>query len=199
MESFLAINKYVDYDSALVIEKANELFSGRMTDLDKAQTAYWFVRDEIPHSFDCNAQVITARASDVLRHGTGICHAKANLLVALLRSQGIPTGFCFQHLTLLDDESMGYCLHCFNAILLNDEWIKVDARCNTNGRHAQFSTGAPVLAFENRRQYDEYFFDGIYAAPDSPTMELLERAVTLQDVMAGLPEKPAKAPDIRPA
>lgn len=196
MESFLETSKYVDYDSALIVEKTNELFIGNMTDIEKAQMAYLFVRDEIPHSFDCNAQVITAVATDVLKHRTGICHAKANLLAALLRSQRIPTGFCFQHLTLADDDSMGYCLHCFNAILVNNEWIKVDARGNTNGKNAQFSTGVPALAFENRSQYDEYFFDGIYAAPDFPTMEMLERAKTLQDVIAGLPEKPSKKPDI---
>jgi transglutaminase-like putative cysteine protease len=132
----------------------------------------------------------------VLKYGTGICHAKANLLAALLRSQGIPTGFCFQHITRADDDSMGYCLHCFNAILVNNKWVKVDARGNPNGEIAPFSLGMPILAFENRTQYDEYFFEGIYAAPDIPTMKMLERAKTLQDVISGLPEKPSGKPDI---
>jgi transglutaminase-like putative cysteine protease len=196
MESFLESSKYVDYDSALIVEKANELFSGNMTNMEKVKAAYLFVRDGISHSFDCNAQVITAVASDVLKHRTGICHAKANLLVALLRSQGIPTGFCFQHLTRADDDSMGYCLHCFNAILVNNEWVKVDARGSANGKIAPFLLGTPILAFENRTQYDEYFFEGIYAAPDIPTMKMLECAKTLQDVITGLPEKPSGKPDI---
>jgi transglutaminase-like putative cysteine protease len=109
MEEFLETSKYVNYDSALINFKAKELFEAKMTDTEKAKTAYLYVRDEILHSFDCNAQVITAVASDVLKYGTGICHAKANLLAALLRSQGIPTGFCYQHLTLVDDDSKGYC------------------------------------------------------------------------------------------
>lgn len=196
MESFLEKSKYVDYDSTLIVEKAKELFAWNMTNMDKVQAAYLFVRDGISHSFDCNVQVITVVASDVLKHGTGICHAKANLLAALLRSQGIPTGFCFQHLTRSDDDSMGYCLHCFNAILVNNEWVKVDARGNTNGKNASFSSGTSILAFENRMQYDEYFFEGIYAMPDIPTMKMLERAKSLQDVISGLPENPSGKPDI---
>ncbi len=125
-----------------------------------------------------------------------ICHAKANLLAALLRSQGIPTGFCFQHLTLLDDDSQGYCLHCFNAVKLGNKWIKIDTRGNTNGINAQFSMGEPILAFKNREKYDEYFFDGIYSAPDIATMDMLKKAKTLKDVIDGLPEKPIGEPCI---
>jgi transglutaminase-like putative cysteine protease len=196
MKAFLERNQYIDYDSKLIIEKAIKLFRRGYSDTEKAQTAYCFVRDDILHSFDCNADRITAIASDVLKYKTGICHAKANLLAALLRSQGIPTGFCYQHLTLADDDSKGYCLHCFNAIYLDGKWLKVDARGNTNGRNAQFSMSEPVLAFANRIEYDEYFFDGIYAEPDVPTMELLENAKTLQDVIDGLPEKPFSKPNI---
>jgi transglutaminase-like putative cysteine protease len=154
------------------------------------------VRDKVPHSFDCNAQIITVVASDVLKYETGICHAKANLLAALLRLQGIPTGFCFQHITLADDDSEGYCLHCYNAIKLDNKWVKVDARGNTNGKNAQFSIDKPMLAFINREEYDEYFFEGIYALPDIMTMKMLEQAKTLQDVISGLPEEPSGKPNL---
>lgn len=194
MNEFLESSEFIDYHSDLILSKAKHLFNDSMTNVEKAQTAYRFVRDEIPHSFDCNASTITARASDVLNYRTGICHAKANLLAALLRLQGIPTGFCYQHLTLMEDDSSGYCLHCFNAIKLDDTWIKVDARGNTKGINAQFSTNAPILAFEIRPQYDEYFFDGIYAMPDLPTMKLLQSATALQSVLHGLPERPSEPP-----
>lgn len=39
---------------------------------------------------------------------------------------------CFQHITLAADDSKGYCVHCFNAIYIDNKWIKVDARGNTN-------------------------------------------------------------------
>ena len=184
---YLREHPYVDYTAENLRQCASALFGGIDDDVEKARIAYHFVRDQIPHSFDCQAQVITARASAVLRHRTGICHAKANLLAALLRSQGVPVGFCFQHLTLLDDDSMGYCVHCYNAIYLDHRWIRVDARGNTNGISAAFSLGEPVLAFPPRSEYDEYTWDGIFATPHMATMAALDRSNCLQDVREGLP------------
>jgi transglutaminase-like putative cysteine protease len=195
-ELFLLENQFVDYSTQLIVEKANELFSSTFSDFDKAKKAYDYVRDDIHHSFDIQAEIITSKASDVLKYKTGICHAKSNLLAALLRSQKIPTGFCYQHITLSNDDSEGYCLHCFNAIFIDDRWIQVDARGNTNGKNAQFSIDVPILAFPNRQEYDEYFFNGIWATPDIPTMKLLESAQSLQDVLNGLPEFPENEPDI---
>jgi transglutaminase-like putative cysteine protease len=154
------------------------------------------VRDRIPHSFDIGATAITAKASDVLRYETGICHAKANLLAALLRTQGIPVGFCFQHLTLMDDDSAGYCVHCYNAVLLGGRWVKLDARGNKPGVHAQFSLDEPMPAFTCRPEYDEYNWPGIYAAPHNETMQMLEQAKTIQDIIDNIPDMITEKPDM---
>lgn len=196
MNLFLEESEYVDFSSDIIQKKAAELFSDNMTEIEKAKKAFEFVRDEIPHSFDINADKVTAYASDVLKFKTGICHAKSNLLAALLRSQGIAAGFCFQHLTLADDDSKGYCVHCFNAVLLNGKWIKVDARGNKEGVNAQFSLEEPILAFMPRPQYDEYFFEGIFSVPDTNTMELLTDAGSIQKVALGLPEFLSIYPDL---
>ena len=195
MEAFLAATKYVDYNDEAIQQKAKELFFDCMSDVEKAEIAYKFVRDNIIHSFDCGAEVITARASEVLKAGTGICHAKANLLAALLRSQGIPAGFCFEHITLADDESLGYCVHAYNAVWLDGRWIRLDARGSTNGTNAQFSLGEPVLAYPPREQYDEYFFNGIYSRPHQESMDMLEKAESLQDIIDNIPEYITDAPD----
>jgi len=193
---FLQENEYIDFSSPLIIEKTERLFNHINIDVEKAKVAYEYVRDEIPHSFDIKAKIITAKASDVLKYQTGICHAKANLLAALLRTQGIPTGMCFQHLTLADDDSLGYCVHCFNAIYVNNHWIKVDARGNTNGKNAQFSLDMPILAFPNRQNYNEFFWPGIYANPHKETMKILDNATCLQDVLDNIPDYVNKIPDI---
>ena len=193
---FLAEDPYVNFSHPLIQKKARELFSDVTSEVEKARAAYLFVRDEIPHSFDIRSDIITAKAADVLFHKTGICHAKANLLAALLRSQNIPAGFCFQHVTLADYESLGYCVHCFNAVFLEDHWIKLDARGNTRGIDAQFSLETPKLAFRNRSGYDEYFWPGIFAAPHSPTMRMLEKASSLQDIIDNIPETLSESPDI---
>ena len=188
MYNFLRESKYIDFSAPIVAEKARTLFSSILNDIQKTRVAYEFVRDNIPHSFDINAGIVTAKASDVLLHNTGICHAKANLLAALLRSQGIPAGFCFQRITRAGDDSKGYCLHCYSAVWLDGHWIKLDARGNTNGKNAQFALGEPLLAFPCRPQYQEYFLPGIYAAPHAETMNVLERAASLQDVLENLPD-----------
>ena len=196
MRNFLQESKYVDFSAPIVVEKARILFNSNFGAIQKARVAYEFVRDDIPHSFDINAKVITTKASSVLLHSTGICHAKANLLAALLRSQGIPSGFCFQRLTRVGDDSKGYCVHCYNAVWLDGHWVRLDARGNTNGKKAQFSLGEPILAFPCRSQYQEYFWPGIYANPHAETMHVLERAVRLQDVLENLPDMVHAPPDV---
>jgi len=195
-KEFLAESKYIDFSSLNIRDKANELFCANNADEERVRIAYEFVRDEIPHSFDIDAKIITAKASDVLRHRTGICHAKANLLAALLRSQSIPVGFCFQHCTLMDDDSAGYCVHCFNAVWLHGRWIKLDARGNKAGVDALFSLSEPILAYPPRPQYDEYFWTGIYANPHLDTMTMLENARSLQDIIDNIPDYVKESPDI---
>ena len=197
MQKFLIETKYVDYNDIAIQLKTKELFTHNMGDVEKTRIAYEFVRDKIPHSFDCNATVITAKASDVLKKQTGICHAKSNLLAALLRSQRIPTGFCFEHITLEEDDAMGYCVHAYNAVYLNGHWIYLDARGNKENVNAQFSLETPILAYPPREEYDEYFFKGIYANPHQDTMTMLENAKSLQDIMDNIPEYIFEEPDIK--
>jgi len=193
---FLVENQYVDFSASVIQDKIKNLFCNVNNEVKKARIAYEYVRDEIPHTFDIPADTITAKASDVLIYNTGICHAKANLLAALLRAQNIPVGFCFQHLTLSDDDSLGYCIHCYNAIFIDNQWIKVDARGNTNGKNAQFSLAEPRLAFLNRSNYDEYFLEGIYSKPHLDTMLMLEKANSLQDVIENIPDYILEKPDL---
>ncbi|MDR1002252.1 MAG: transglutaminase family protein [Oscillospiraceae bacterium] len=194
--AFLTEDRFVDFRDESISRLANTLFAVCHSDAEKAEAAFLYVRDEIPHSFDIRAKIITHTASEVLRHKTGICHAKANLLAALLRSVGLPTGFRFQHITFADDDSQDYCLHCYNAVFLNEKWIQLDARGNKPGVNAQFSLDEPILAFPCRKEYDEYIFNGIYAKPDLPTMHLLCEAMNIDEVARGLPEFPANKPDL---
>ena len=196
LSEFLKENEYVNYTAENIVLKAKELFKGIDNDIEKTKTEYEYVRDEILHSFDIEAKIITSKASDVLKYKTGICHAKANLLAALLRSQNIPTGFCFQHITLAHDNSLGYCVHAYSGVYLQNKWIKLDARGNTNGKNAQFSLEEPMLAFPNRSEYDEYFWKGIYASPHMDTMKMLENAKTIQDIIDNIPDYINQLPDI---
>lgn len=195
-ELFLEENEYIDYRHPLIQEKIKELFHESMNEIEKAEAAYLYVRDEIPHSYDIMAKTVNAKASDVLKNHTGVCHAKSNLLAALLRSQGIPTGFCFERLTLANDESKGYCIHGYNAVYLSNHWVKLDARGNKPGVQAEFSLTNPILAFPPRKQYNEYYIDGIFAHPRPESMAVLEQSKTIQEVLDTCTDLHTQKPDI---
>ena len=53
MKEFLESTYYVDYTAPNISQKVKELFTEDMTDIEKAEMAFYFVRDEIPHSLQC--------------------------------------------------------------------------------------------------------------------------------------------------
>lgn len=185
LDEYLAETRYVDYNTPCIHEKALELFASCKTDIEKIKVAYYFVRDEINHSWDIKSERITKKASEVLIYKEGICYSKSMLLAALLRHEGIPAGFCYQRLTVFDMPDSGYCIHSLNAIYLALEkrWIRLDARGNTNGSHAEFSTDEEYLAFPVRKEYDEIDFPSVFAWPLKTTTDALEQSKNCEDLI----------------
>ena len=83
---------------------------------EKIKAAFDFVRDQIPHSGDIGSHKITHTASEALQEGEGVCYVKSMLLAALLRSQGIAVGLCYQRLARAND----HIIHALNAVYLSD-------------------------------------------------------------------------------
>jgi transglutaminase-like putative cysteine protease len=166
----------VNYSNPIIKKKADELFNPSQTEIEKAKVAFEFVRDEISHSWDIQSKRVTCNASEVLDFKEGICYAKSHLLASLLRSQGIPTGFCYQRLMLFDTPEKGYCIHALNAIFFKslNQWIRVDARGNKKGIDAQFSIEEEKLAFTINEELDEKDYPVIYAKPHPKTVAVLE-------------------------
>jgi len=167
----------VDYSDQLIVKKISELFAPSQTEIEKVKTAYEYVRDDISHSWDIQGTQVTCKASDVLFWQEGICYAKANLFAALLRSQGIPTGFCYQRLMLFDTPEKGYCIHALNAVYLKtmSKWIRLDTRGNKKGINAQFSLDKEKLAFTVQEKFDEKDYPIIYVKPHPKTISALEK------------------------
>ena len=192
MKSYLAFSRYIDADEPSIQRKAKELKASAGCEIELAKATYYFVRDEIKHSWDVQDKRVTVTASDTLREGVGICWAKANLLAALLRANGIPSGICYQRLTLGDTPESGYCIHALNAIFLKSigKWIRVDARGNKDGIHAGFSIDEEHLAFPIREEYDEIDYKVVYAEPISKTMDILENSTdAIYMYLHSLPER----------
>ncbi|WP_207668978.1 transglutaminase-like domain-containing protein [Natranaerovirga hydrolytica] len=117
---YLAEDHNIDFNHLVIREKVKELYQECESDISKIKKAYEFVRDEIAHSWDIGSTRITKRASEVLVYKEGICYAKSNLFAALLRAVNIPTGFCYQRLTIGNAPETGYCIHALNAVYLSE-------------------------------------------------------------------------------
>jgi len=168
----------VNYSQPVIQEKAVALFSTTQSDIEKVKVAFEFVRDEIAHSWDIQGSRVTCDAAEVLTVGEGICYAKSNLLAALLRSQGIPTGFCYQRLMLFDTPEKGYSLHALNAVYIQSiqKWIRLDARGNKTGINAQFSLDEEKLAFTINEAMDEIDYPIIFTKPNAKTLSVLKQS-----------------------
>ncbi|MGV2622516.1 UNVERIFIED_CONTAM: transglutaminase family protein [Halobacillus marinus] len=176
LSDYLQESEVVDYNHPSIVKLSEQLFDKKQTDIEKAEAAFTFVRDEIAHSWDIQSTAVTRTASEVWKEKEGICYAKSNLLAALLRSEGIPTGFCYQRLMLFDKPEKGYCIHALNSVYLKtlERWIRVDARGNKPGVHALFSTTEEHLAFQTEEDKGEKDYPVIYTQPNEKTMQVLQ-------------------------
>lgn len=177
LSDYLLETEEVNYTHPMIQHKIAELFQTDLTESQKIEIAFKFVRDQIPHSWDIQSEVVTRTASEVLEKQTGICYAKSNLLTALLRGIGIPCGFCYQRLMIFDTPEKGYSLHAFNAVYIESlrKWIRIDARGNKPGVQAEFSLREEKLAFHVNEVLNEQDYPTIFMKPNEKTMETLRR------------------------
>jgi transglutaminase-like putative cysteine protease len=187
MEEYLSVSDIIDWQHPMILELAQAIASQSPTELGTARASFEWVRDRIHHSYDYKMNPLTCRASDVLKHQTGYCYAKSHLLAALLRANKIPTGFCYQRLSVFDNGAP-YCLHGFNAIYLNDfGWYRVDARGNRPNVDAQFIPPQEKLAF--RLQFpEEAEFQEILAEPLSIVVQSLQNHHMWDEFLRNLPD-----------
>jgi transglutaminase-like putative cysteine protease len=175
VEDYLCEHEVVDYSHPLVQDAMHHLFTLADAETERIRRTYEFVRDTIYHSWDIQSTQVTCTASEVLLYDEGLCHAKSHLLAALLRAQGIPTGFCYQRLATGTTSKMRYALHGLNAVYLPSEvtWMRLDARGNKPGMQAEFSTKEERLAYIVRPELDEIDYPTIYAQPHPKVVKAL--------------------------
>lgn len=183
---FLTDSGVIDCKHPAVQRLATEV--RQITKIETVSAAYETVRDRYPHSYDINASEVSVSASDVLRHGHGICFAKAHLLAAVLRACGIPTGFCYQRLLLDDAETGRTCLHGFNAVWLHKlgRWHRLDARGNKAGIEAVFDLDRERLAHAVRLKLGECDYPEVYAEPPPSVIEALTGSRSIAELDARL-------------
>jgi transglutaminase-like putative cysteine protease len=183
LSPFLAASAAIDRDHPAVQRLAVAV--RQRHDIDTMHLAYNTVRDRYPHSMDIDARAVSVSASDVLRHGHGICFAKSHLLAAVLRACGIATGLSYQK---LGDGERTY-LHALNTVWLRDQgrWIRLDARGNKPGIDARFSVETEHLAFPIRVDHGERDFAEVHARPLPSTLAALRSSRTMVELARRLP------------
>lgn len=185
--AYLSASTYMDFDHPLVAAQAAELRAGAADELGLVRACFEFVRDAIRHSWDFKVGPVTCRASDVLLHRTGYCFAKSHLLAALLRANGVPTGLCYQRLSL-EGRGAPYCLHGLNAVWLSAfGWYRVDPRGNKSGVSAGFCPPVERLAFPVS-DAGERDLPEIWEEPLPAVVRALESSADVAEAYAHLPD-----------
>jgi transglutaminase-like putative cysteine protease len=187
MKPYLAPSKFIDFNHPDVARKAHDLAGQSSTTHDLIKRCCEFVRDQIKHSADFKLNPVTSKASDVLRHGTGYCYAKSHLLAALLRANGVPTGLCYQRLSV-QGQGAPYCLHGLNAVWLPElGWHRIDARGNKPGVNAQFAPPLEALAFPVLDPHERDLPE-VWAEPLPVVIAALTQYTTHDQVLQNLPD-----------
>ena len=184
LKEFLRETTSIDYMHPLIQQKVQKLKNQSGDEIDYIKRSYFFVRDEIPHSWDIQAKIVSRTASDVLKNNTGICWVKSCLLAALLRANGIPSGISYQLLTRADDESDGYMIHALNTVYIKDlnKWIRLDARGNNENINVRFSLDEEHLAYSIRNEFGEIDYQDNHADLDQRLVDILAQSDNILEI-----------------
>jgi RimJ/RimL family protein N-acetyltransferase len=187
LTSYLEPSAVIDWQHEAIRALAEELRSRSSDELSLVRRTFEWVRDNVRHSGDFPSEEVTCRASDVLLHRTGYCYAKSHLLAALLRANGVPTGFCYQRLSTGGD-GPPYCLHGLNAVCLRGiGWLRLDARGNKAGVTCSFNPPAESVPFRPSAA-GEAEFPEIWATPLARVVGSLAGASSVEALAKNLPD-----------
>ena len=189
MQEYLKSTDIIDWKHPLVLEQALKLSNNLDNPIEIAKCCFEWVRDEIYHSSDFQMNPVTLKASEVLENKTGFCYAKSHLLAAFLRANRIPSGLCYQRLSVYEN-GPPFCLHALNAVFLpRIGWYRIDARGNREGIYAQFDPPAEQLAFTVKLK-GEADLPEIWPEPLPIIVNTLSKYKKYEDILSDLPDIP---------
>jgi transglutaminase-like putative cysteine protease len=138
-EEYLRPTEFIDSEAFVIKTFAEEAVKGAGTDVEKAIKLYYAVRDGIyydPYRIETTRE--SFKASIILTKGYGYCVAKAIVLAAVCRAQGIASRLHFadirNHLTterlkkIMQTDIFSY--HGYNDLFLEGRWVKVTPTFN---------------------------------------------------------------------
>jgi hypothetical protein len=132
-DQFLTASLFCDCQNNLIRQAVGNIVRNCSSSREQARRVFYWVRDSIKYELGLNQD----KASDTLQKGAGSCTNKANLLVAMLRSLGIPAGFHTMYVKGKDYLGV-FCtptfnvfmgarsLHTYCSVRLEGRWIRLD-------------------------------------------------------------------------
>lgn len=184
MNPFLRSTAIIDWDHPEVLALASYIAKGSQEPLTLIQRSFTWVRDQIAHSRDYQKSAVPLKASEVLINKNGCCFAKSHLLSALLRANGIPSGFCYQRV----DNDWGpqrKRLHGLNAVYLPQlGWFRVDARGSRSGVQTYFRPPEESLTYPNAED-----ILGVWPNPLDSVIDALVNASHVNELYHSLPDQ----------
>lgn len=137
--SYLTPTYFLDATSPAVEQYAQRVCACADSPLERAVRLYYAVRDEIRYDpYDLKYSREAFKASTIITKGSGYCVAKAVVLAALGRQQGIPSRLGFadvrNHLStsrlrqVMGTDTFYY--HGYTEFMLNGSWVKATPAFN---------------------------------------------------------------------
>ena len=127
-----------DFDHPKVTNLASTLTQATQTPIEKVESIFHYVRDEIKFGFPPTWDVV--KASESIEYGLGYCNTKATLFVALCRAAGIQARL---HFGLIDIQIMHGIMpsfvfplmpklggHSWTEVQLDGQWKPVNSYIN---------------------------------------------------------------------
>lgn len=194
-QPYLQPTYFVDSDSPAVIEFAHTTTAGGQTDIEKAVSLYYAVRDQIRYRvYGIVFEPYSFKASTALAEKISFCMPKAGLLAAAARVLGIPSRLGFadvrNHLStsrLLDlMRTDVFIYHGYTELFLAGRWVKATPTFNLS-----LCQKFGVLPLEFDGQHDSLFH--AFDAQGQQHMEYLRHHghfadLPFEQVMAALVE-----------
>ncbi len=194
---FLAETDLINYSDPAIqalIQKIKLSAKNPEDEVELAELAFNFVRDEVNHAMDDEKYLDLKphlKASEVLANNLGFCFGKSVLFCAILRGMNISCGFSDQLFVLDEDVSDRKIIHTINAVYLKSlkRWIRLDARGNKpKDADAQFSLNGDKLAYEANTELGEIDNLGIYSDIAPSALNLYAISKTNREILENLPD-----------
>ncbi len=139
------LNQLSDSNNPTVINLASRQTYGKVSPLEKIESIFYYVRDQIKFGFPPIWDEV--KASETIYHGLGYCNTKATLFVALSRAVGIPARL---HFGLIDLRIMHGIMpavffpflpklggHSWVEVQLDGTWRAIDSYINDKPLYGQ--------------------------------------------------------------